>query len=666
MAGWRVGLRGKSLLALVLASLLALLPVAVLGWQVLEQVREHFSQVYARNLTLLQREKILAPVSRELALSRRLADSEVTRQWMLDENNPARRALFFREAEGYRQDFRDHSYFAIVNSSLHYYFNDASSPNNLTPHDTLHAGAASDAWYFSTMAAPANFNVNVDLDTPLNLTKVWINVKVRDGDHDIGLAGTGLDLSRFLQDFISSDEPGVTPMLLNPDGLIQAHPDHRLIALNSGTHAAATPDSEGLYAQLADATSKASLHQLLLRAQQTPEGVETDWVQLDGRRQLLAVSYIPELKWLVVTAIDLHAAHVIDASWLTPILAGLLALLMVLLLAYSYVVDRLVLRPLRRLHQSAQAIAAGHYDVALPTGRNDELGELSRAFGLMADKVRANTETLESRVRERTLDLEQANREMVAAHKKIDDSIDYASLIQHAMLPNRLLNDTLGKDHSLLWRPRDVVGGDFYVYRADDSGYLFGVVDCAGHGVPGALMTMLAHAALDQAILQAGMADPAGILARVDQVVRLMLNDNANVQALATNMDIGLAFVDVHSRKVTFAGAKISLYYSDGDSVGELTGSRRAIGDRRIGQFSNAQVALDPRRTFYMTTDGFLDQAGGERGYSFGNGRFSDMIRQHARMPVAEQGEVFSATLAAYQGEHAQRDDITMLCFRFD
>jgi serine phosphatase RsbU (regulator of sigma subunit) len=661
-----MGLRGKSLLALVLASVLALLPLALVAWQVVENVREHFGQVYARNLTQLNREKILAPVSRELALSKRLSDSVVTRQWMLAEDDPVKRPLFFQEAEGYRQDFRDQSYFAVVHSSLHYYFSDAKTPDNRTPHDTLRPGDPNNDWYFSSMKSSERFNINVDFDKALNLTKVWINVKVRDGDRDIGLAGTGIDLTRFLQDFIRTDEPGVTPMLLNHDGLIQAHPDHRLIALNSGTHASTDSDTEGLYALLSDKASKSALHQVLHEAELKPESVAINWVVLDGRRQLLAVSYIPELKWHVVTAIDLHAAHVIDAGWVTPVLAGLFVLLAVMLLAYSYVVDRLVLRPLRHLHQSAQAISTGNYDVSLPTGRTDELGELSRAFRVMADMVRANTATLESRVQERTRDLEEANREMAAAHKKIDDSIGYASLIQHAMLPSRLLDTTLGKRHSLLWRPRDVVGGDFYVYRVDDQGCLFGVVDCAGHGVPGALMTMLAHAAIEQAILQTGLSDPAAILARVDQIVRVMLSD-ANVQAaIATNMDMGLAYVDLKSREVVFAGAKTALYYSDGDSVGELAGSRRAIGDRRPGSFSNARVALEPTRTFYMTTDGFLDQAGGERGYSFGNSRFSDMIRKHARLPLAEQGEVFNATLAAYQGDHAQRDDITMLCFRFD
>jgi len=220
--------------------------------------------------------------------------------------------------------------------------------------------------------------------------------------------------------------------------------------------------------------------------------------------------------------------------------------------------------------------------------------------------------------------------------------------------------------HAVLWRPRDVVGGDFYVYRAGEQGYLLGVVDCAGHGVPGALMTMLAHAAIDQAIADAGLSDPAAILARTDQIVRAMLRDQPEQQALATNMDVGLVHVDTAAREVTFAGAKIALYYSDGETVEQLPGARRAIGDKRLGQYSNARLPLKAGRSFYLTTDGFLDQAGGEQGFGFGSSRFAEMILRHASRPLAEQGSAFAATLASYQGEHAQRDDITMLCFRFD
>src|SRR5690606_28354701 len=106
-----MSLRGKFIVALALACLLVLLPALFMGWQLADRVRMHFGKAYADNLTLLNRQKILAPIRVDLALSLRLARSEVTRQWLRDEENPAHRELFFREAEGYREDLRDHAYF---------------------------------------------------------------------------------------------------------------------------------------------------------------------------------------------------------------------------------------------------------------------------------------------------------------------------------------------------------------------------------------------------------------------------------------------------------------------------------------------------------------------------------------------------------------------------
>jgi serine phosphatase RsbU (regulator of sigma subunit) len=379
----------------------------------------------------------------------------------------------------------------------------------------------------------------------------------------------------------------------------------------------------------------------------------------------MAVSYIPELKWHVLTAVDLDAAKVVDTNWLLRIALVAAALLGLAVIGFVYAVNRVVLKPLLKLTQSAQEMAAGNYAVALPTLRNDEIGALTAAFCSMADKVRRHTEELEETVRERTHELVHANREMAAAHKKISDSISYASMIQRAILPDRQLNAAMGDSHFVLWRPRDVVGGDFYVYREVEGGCLLGVVDCAGHGVPGAFMTMLARAAIDQAIDEAGAADPAGILVRTDQAIRTMLYTGATQRDIATNMDAGFVYIDFAGRRVTFAGAKIALYWCDGAEVSSIRGSRRAAGDRRPGEYHNESTELLASRTFYLTTDGFLDQAGGEKGYGFGNARFAEMLRQHANRPLDEQSIAFASTLAAYQGDRPQRDDITVLCFRF-
>ncbi len=340
-ANW--GLRGKSVVALLLACALALVPAVLLGWRAMDDIRTHFGLAYAKNFTLLHRQKILAPVSRELALSRRFAESVVTRDWLLKEDDPARRALFFREAEGYRGDFRDHAYFIIASGSQHYYFNDGSQPYSERPRYTLEAGDPEDAWYFNTLRNSAAYNINVNVDSKLNLTKVWFNLVIRDQGRPIGLAGSGLDLSGFLDDFIIAREPGVTPMIVGDDGAIQAHPDRRLIAYSSAAGGAS--ERHRVFDLLDQPEQRDALREAMRLARAKAGSVHCLWAGLDGRQQLFAVAYIPQLRWYVLTAVDLHAAQVLDNRWLWPLAGTFLLLLVALLLGFAYAVERLLLRP---------------------------------------------------------------------------------------------------------------------------------------------------------------------------------------------------------------------------------------------------------------------------------------------------------------------------------
>lgn len=656
------GLRAKSMLALALACLLALLPAVFIGWKVLDGVRNYFGESYARNYTLLKRQSILAPVSRELALSLRLADSVVTRQWLLDESNPAKKALFFEEAEGYRKDLRDHSYFFATANSHHYYFNDEKTPFSDQPRYTLDPAKKSDSWFVNTLRQSENYNINVDANPVLQTTKVWFNILIHSGEKVIGVTGSGLDLSGFLHDFISTSDPGVTPIILTQTGAIQAHPNRQLIAINMAAQQADA--AQTLAGQLPAGAQRDTLVAAMVQAAAKPGEVSTFKATLGGKEQLLALSYIPELQWHIVTAVDLKAAQVIDQGWLRSVIAALVVVLAVLLLVFGYAVEKLVLKPVRKLQRSASAMALGDFSVSLPPDSSDELGDLSRAFGIMASQIRSNTEELENKVQARTLDLEEANRDMQRAHQQINDSIDYASLIQQATLPRQQLTQLLGAQQFVLWRPRDVVGGDFYVFRSEGSRYLLGVVDCAGHGVPGALMTMLARSALDHAMAHIGITEPAALLSHTDATMRAMLQHSELPRAIATSMDVGLACVDREARTLRYAGAKISLYWSDGLAVHEVKGGRRALGDRRQGSYADTQVEVVPGATYYLTTDGFLDQAGGEQGFGFGDTRFAQLLLQHARLPMEQQASALDQVLEAYRGDYPQRDDITLLSFR--
>lgn len=663
MAKW--GLRTKSLMALILACLIALIPAGLVGWRIVDGVRDHFSTAYAENFTLLNKQKVLAPLSRELALSRRLAKSGVTQAFMLDPGNQEKKSAFFREAEGYRADFVDQAYFVAVAKTGEYFFNDPSKPYSDQARYVLSATDPADAWFRKSLVSRDDYNINVANDVRLKETRVWMNMLVRDdAGKGIGLTGASLSLNKFLDDFVRSGGAGVTPMVIDETGAIQAHPNASLIAYNSGVGGA--DEGRQVFGLVGDEPSRQTLRDSMGAARASPDATAGGWVMLDGKRQLVIVAYIPALKWYVLTAVDVTAARVLDSGWLWSVGLGLGLLVALLLLGFGFAVERLVMRPLGRLQMSARAIADGRYDVSLPKGGMDEIGDLSRAFGLMADKVRTHTAELEDRVRERTLALAQANQDMALAHKKIGDSIDYASLIQRAFLPARQMTQSLGEHHFVLWQPRDVVGGDFYVFRADGENCLLGVVDCAGHGVPGALMTMLARAAIDAAIGEVGLRDPAAILVRTDAALRTMVEDAELPRTLATSMDAGLAYIDRATRTLTFSGAKLSLYASDGQEVVEYPGARRALGSKRPGDFVNVKMDMPAHWTYYLVTDGFLDQAGGDRGYGFGTTRFRTTVLEHASLPLAEQPAAFVRALGAYQGDLPQRDDITMLSFRFE
>lgn len=178
------------------------------------------------------------------------------------------------------------------------------------------------------------------------------------------------------------------------------------------------------------------------------------------------------------------------------------------------------------------------------------------------------------------------------------------------------------------------------------------------------MMTMLARAAIDRAVHQAGIASPAAVLARTDEAMRTMLGEAQVTRAVATTMDLGLVCVDRQAGVVRFSGAKIALYWTDGQQVMAVQGDRRALVDRRPGAYQDHALPLAPGGTYYLTTDGFLDQAGGEHGFGFGDERFADMLRAHAAQPLAQQGAAFARSLDDYRGQWAQRDDITLLCFK--
>ena len=677
-------LRTKSLLALVLACLVALVPTILIGWHILERGKAHFGRAYAENFTLFRAQKIKEPVSRELALAQRFADSVLLQKWLEDPESEIKRSNFFQEADGYQEAFQGGNYFLVNHKTLAYYFNGPDKEYSQEPRYYLDPDNSDDEWYFSTIKNFDTFTINVNPDVHLDNVQVWIDVMIWNKGEKIGMAGTGLELSAFLEEFIALQEPGVTPMILDSEGLIQAHPDQSLIAFGSGAEAgnqkSAGKSRASLLHLLSGPQQAERLEQAMQKAENNPGQVQTFWAELEGKRQLLALTWLPELGWHVATAVDLQAAKVLEGTWISMAVAALTVMLIILLLLFGYGVDRIVLRPLNKLHQSATALAGGDYDVSLPPAGKDEIGDLSRAFSAMVDQVKAYTRDLEKKVRERTKKLEdqsvllkeardeaeEASKEKTEILDNVMESIHYARTIQQAILTGEEHLRRIVPESFVLWEPKDVISGDMVWSKTYEDGFALAVMDCTGHGVPGGVMTMAAVSSLDRAASDISLAHPDRILQEVSRLVQAMLASQERSGFSEDGLDMGLCVYSQSQGTLYFAGSRISLFYKNQDGITEIRGDRQSLGYCSCNPdfpFQSHAVRIHAHTMFYLTTDGIIDQVGEKTGLPLGRRRFVAFLNTIMDKEAPEQKQSLRAMFAAHQGKEEQRDDVTVVGF---
>lgn len=657
------GLRRKVFFLLLAISGTVLLVSFIFGQKVMHDLAKDLSRDLAVAEAQLTREKIQSLVGRELAIAQRFAGLSALENWLVKEQDDATRTRFLAEAMGFQRAFADQSYFVIHHRSRAYYYADAKSPSARFRY-TLEQGKPDDAWYFSTMNHPVAYTLNVNPDATLKVTNLWINVQIRNpGGLPLGLVGTGMQLDRFLKTMLAPRSTGGICFIVDAQGRIVAHPDPERIEYGAIDKLDTT---KTLFAELRSDQDRKTAARTLDSMQGQSDSVVSMEADTKNGSRILAFAHLPELGWTVVSSVDPAAAHVLSSNFTRLALISGVVILILLTLAVNIGFDRLVLQPLLTLTESALRIAQGRYDIRLGSKRGDEIGALSRAFDTMATQVQTHTETLEQRVANRTAQLESTHAELATTHRQLTESIRYASLIQKVILPDRELRERLHGRYFVIWQPRDVVGGDFYLFRERPEGCLFGVIDCAGHGVPGAFMTMIAHAALERATLEQNWHDPGRLLDGVDRAVRGMLPDTKRLERLATSMDIGICFVEYATRRVHFAGAHIDLLVANGEEIRHVRGDRNGINVRSPRPYSCQTLDLDAKSVFYLVTDGILDQSGGERGLPFGRSGFAAWLKDHSRLSLPEQEAALTNTLNAFRGTTPQRDDITVLAFRFD
>jgi serine phosphatase RsbU (regulator of sigma subunit) len=246
-------------------------------------------------------------------------------------------------------------------------------------------------------------------------------------------------------------------------------------------------------------------------------------------------------------------------------------------------------------------------------------------------------------------------------NKHITDSINYAKRIQDAILPP---NDTVKEllpSAFVLFRPKDIVSGDFYWVTEKAGKIFFAVVDCTGHGVPGAFVSIIGYNGLYRSVNEFGLTKPSEILDKLTELVEETFGQNNQTQ-INDGMDIALCSYDRKTRQLEFSGANNPLYIISNGEFTEIKGDKQPIGafDHRK-KFTNHTIDLKKDDSIYIFSDGYADQFGGVMKKKFKYNQFKTMLASMTEKPMAEQREYLNSTITAWMGDLEQVDDICVI-----
>ena len=285
------------------------------------------------------------------------------------------------------------------------------------------------------------------------------------------------------------------------------------------------------------------------------------------------------------------------------------------------------------------------------------------------------SKNLENIVEKRTLELEGAKKEVEQIHKHTRDSIEYASLIQHSLIPKNDIFKKYFSEYLTIWHPKDIVGGDIYLFeelRTSDECLLM-VIDCTGHGVPGAFVTMLVKAIERQIVATVKhnpdeIVSPGKLLAIFNRSMKHLLRQDEEFSISNAGFDGGIIYYNKKEKLIKFSGAETPLFYTDeNNDLQMIKGNRHSVGYKKCNsdfEYKEHIINVKDGMQFYLATDGYLDQNGGKKGFPFGKKRFTNIINEYKEESLSDQQEVFLEELHEYQGDEDRNDDVTLVAFK--
>jgi serine phosphatase RsbU (regulator of sigma subunit) len=267
---------------------------------------------------------------------------------------------------------------------------------------------------------------------------------------------------------------------------------------------------------------------------------------------------------------------------------------------------------------------------------------------------------------ERQRDLAAAQRDQIAYQKKhITDSIMYAKRIQTALMPSlELFSDKL--EHFVLYKPLAIVSGDFYWVSSHNNQQVIISADCTGHGVPGAFMSMLGVAMLNEIVNGKHIMMPDQIIENLRQGVIKSLNQNIDEDTVKDGMDIAVCLVDFKRDILWFAGANCPLYLVRGGELIHYRADKMPVAIHyKMHPFTMHEIELRKGDAFYIFSDGFADQFGGPKERKFMSMHLKETLVAMSGVPMLKQGEKLNEIFEEWRGDNPQVDDVTLIGIRY-
>ncbi|TAL62516.1 MAG: HAMP domain-containing protein [Bacteroidetes bacterium] len=340
---------------------------------------------------------------------------------------------------------------------------------------------------------------------------------------------------------------------------------------------------------------------------------------------------------------------------------------MLVLTVVIYRKTKVITLPIKKLVENVDRITNGDLRERAEVTGNNEITKLSHKFNMMIAQLESYYYELEEKVKERTIKIEKQKEEIEEQKKHIMDSIYYARRIQNAILPSFSIIETHLKNYFVLYLPKDIVSGDFYWICEAEGLFMVSAVDCTGHGVPGAFMSIVGFNQLNFAVNVKKARTAGSILDELNQGVISTLNEGKSDTSIKDGMDMALCVFDFAAKKVEFAGANNPLLLIRDKKLIKYKGDRFPIGafeGSNPQRFKNSEIDLLEGDCLYLSSDGYSDQFGGPDNKKFMQKRFEELLLEIHSQPMEVQKEELHKKLYEWMGVNDQVDDILVIGIR--